>query len=68
MQQIERPGILVPAHQQQTERMLDFGVVRLDRNREYAQEMAAHESPRRTKLYDGTKEPLTQDEMERIRL
>jgi hypothetical protein len=30
--------------------------------------MAAHESPRRTKLYDRTKERLTQDEVERIRL
>jgi hypothetical protein len=35
---------------------------------EYAQEMAAHESPRTTKLYDRTKEQLTQDEAERIRL
>jgi site-specific recombinase XerD len=35
---------------------------------EHAQEMAAHESPRTTKLYDRTKEPLTQDEVERIRL
>jgi integrase/recombinase XerC len=35
---------------------------------EYAQEMAAHESPRTTKLYDRTKERLTQDEVERIRL
>jgi site-specific recombinase XerD len=34
---------------------------------EHAQEMAAHESPRTTKLYDRTKERLTQDE-ERIRL
>jgi hypothetical protein len=33
-----------------------------------AQEMAAHESPRTTKLYDRTKEGLTQDEVERIRL
>ena len=32
-----------------------------------AQEMAAHESPRTTKLYDRTKERLTQDEVERIR-
>ena len=32
-----------------------------------AQAMAAHESPRRTKLYDRTKERLTQDEVERIR-
>jgi hypothetical protein len=32
------------------------------------QEMAAHESPRTTKLYDRTKERLTQDEVERIRL
>jgi integrase len=31
---------------------------------EHAQEMAAHES----KLYDRTKERLTQDEVERIRL
>jgi len=31
-------------------------------------EMAAHESPRTTKLYDRTKERLTQDEVERIRL
>src|SRR5271166_1780737 len=35
---------------------------------EHAQEMAAHESPRTTKLYDRTKERLTQDEGERIRL
>jgi site-specific recombinase XerD len=35
---------------------------------EHAQEMAAHESPRTTKLYDCTKERLTQDEVERIRL
>jgi site-specific recombinase XerD len=35
---------------------------------EYAQEMAAHESPRTTKLYDRTKERLTQDEVEQIRL
>jgi integrase len=33
-----------------------------------AQEMAAHESPRTTKLYDRTKERLTQNEVERIRL
>jgi site-specific recombinase XerD len=35
---------------------------------EHAQEMAAHESPCTTKLYDRTKERLTQDEVERIRL
>jgi site-specific recombinase XerD len=35
---------------------------------EHAQEMAAHESPRTTKLYDRTTERLTQDEAERIRL
>jgi integrase len=35
---------------------------------EHAQEMAAHGSPRTTKLYDRTKERLTQDEAERIRL
>ena len=34
----------------------------------HAQEMAAHESPRTTKLYNRTKERLTQDEVERIRL
>jgi len=34
---------------------------------EHAQEMAAHESPRTTKLYDRTMERLTQDEVERIR-
>jgi hypothetical protein len=34
----------------------------------HAQEMAIHESPRTTKLYDRTKERLTQDEVERIRL
>ena len=32
------------------------------------QEMAGHESPRTTKLYDRTKEQLTHDEVERIRL
>jgi integrase/recombinase XerD len=35
---------------------------------EHAQEMAAHESPRTTKLYDRTKERLTQQEVGRIRL
>jgi site-specific recombinase XerD len=35
---------------------------------EHAQTMAAHESPRTTKLYDRTGERLTQDEVERIRL
>jgi site-specific recombinase XerD len=35
---------------------------------EHAQEMAAHESPRTTKLYDRTTERLTQEEVERIRL
>ena len=35
---------------------------------ENAQVMAAHESPRTTKLYDRTEERLTQDEVERIRL
>jgi site-specific recombinase XerD len=35
---------------------------------EHAQTMAAHESPRTTKLYDRTKERLTLDEVERIRL
>jgi site-specific recombinase XerD len=35
---------------------------------DHPQEMAAHESPRTTKLYDRTKERLTQDEVERIRL
>ena len=35
---------------------------------EHAQEMAAHESPRTTKLYDRTRDHLTQNEVERIRL
>lgn len=35
---------------------------------EHAQSMAAHESPRTTKLYDRTEERLTQNEVERIRL
>jgi hypothetical protein len=30
--------------------------------------VAAHESPRTTELYDRTKERVTQDEVERIRL
>ena len=32
---------------------------------EHAQAMAAHESPRTTKLYDRTKERLTQDKVKR---
>jgi site-specific recombinase XerD len=35
---------------------------------EHAQEMAAHASSSTTKLYDRTKDRLTQDEVERIRL
>ena len=35
---------------------------------ERAQEIAAHERPRTTKLYDRTRERLTQAEVERIRL
>jgi integrase len=35
---------------------------------EHAQTMAAHESPRTTKLYDRTNDRLTQSEVEKIRL
>jgi site-specific recombinase XerD len=35
---------------------------------EHAQSMAGHESPRTTKLYDRTRDRLTQDEVERIHL
>jgi integrase len=35
---------------------------------EHTQAMAAHESPRTTKLYERTKERLTLDEIGRIRL
>jgi integrase len=35
---------------------------------EHAQTMAAHESPRTTKLYDRTRDRLTQSEVEKIRL
>jgi hypothetical protein len=35
---------------------------------EHAQEMAAHESPRTTKLYDRTKDEITIGEVERIQL
>jgi integrase len=33
---------------------------------EHAQRIAAHESPRTTKLYDRTKDDITLDEIERI--
>jgi integrase/recombinase XerD len=33
---------------------------------EHAQQMAAHESPRTTKLYDRTADVITLDEVERI--
>jgi integrase/recombinase XerD len=35
---------------------------------EHAQQMAGHESPRTTKLYDRTKDEITLGEVERIRL
>jgi len=35
---------------------------------EHAQQMAAHESPRNTKLYDRTKDEITIGEVERIQL
>ena len=35
---------------------------------EHAQQMAGHESPRTTKLYDRTKDEITLTEVERIRL
>ena len=35
---------------------------------EHAQQMAAHESPRITKLYDRTKDEITIGEVERIQL
>jgi hypothetical protein len=35
---------------------------------EHAQQMAGHESPRTTKLYDRTKDEITLREVERIRL
>jgi len=33
---------------------------------EHAQQIAAHESPRTTKLYDRTNDQITLDEIERI--
>jgi hypothetical protein len=35
---------------------------------EHAQQMAGHESPRTTRLYDRTKDEITLSEVERIRL
>ena len=35
---------------------------------EHAQAIAAHESPRTTKLYDRTSDQITLDEIERIRI
>jgi integrase/recombinase XerD len=35
---------------------------------EHAQQMAGHESPRTTKLYDRTKDEITIGEVERIQL
>ena len=35
---------------------------------EKAQQIAAHESPRTTKLYDRTSDQLTLDEIERIQI
>jgi integrase len=35
---------------------------------EHAQQMAGHESPRTTKLYDRTRDEITLSEVERIRL
>jgi hypothetical protein len=35
---------------------------------EHAQQMAGHDSPRTTKLYDRTKDEITLSEVERIRL
>jgi hypothetical protein len=43
-------------------------VVIQNRDGSQSQSMAAHESPRTTKLYDRTKEHLTQDDVERIML
>ena len=39
-----------------------------DARLEHAQQMAGHESPRTTKLYDRTKDEITLSEVERIRL
>jgi len=44
----------------------DHGVFGPTAARWSTRSMAAHESPRTTKLYDRTKERLTQDEVERI--
>jgi Phage integrase, N-terminal SAM-like domain len=41
---------------------------RNDGRLEHAQQMAGHESPRTTKLYDRTKDEITLSEVERIRL
>jgi integrase/recombinase XerD len=37
-------------------------------NLEHAQQIAAHESPRTTKLYDRTQDEISLDEVERIRI
>jgi hypothetical protein len=36
--------------------------------REHAQQIAAHESSRTTKLYDRTQDEISLDEVERIRI
>jgi hypothetical protein len=54
--------------QSQLPRDRDHGVSFQRRCAGARQEMAAHESPRTTKLYDRTKERLRLDEVERIRL
>ena len=40
----------------------------VDQALEHAQQMAGHESPRTTKLYDRTNDEITLNEVERIRL
>jgi hypothetical protein len=49
-----RPPLLLPEHS------AAYGTL------ENAQAMAAHESPRTTKLYDRTGDEITLDEVERI--
>jgi len=43
-------------------------IIELNSTLEHAQQIAAHESPRTTKLFDRTQDEISLDEVERIRI
>jgi hypothetical protein len=66
--QVQLPALITEAGENASRRFFEFFTAYLEAGGtiEKAQQIAAHESPKTTKLYDRTSDQITLDEIERI--